>query len=110
MKNFLIALMSAVCIGMIYVVVSTSLASNLFKEWDNLAQIPWLVATLWDFYANTLVLLLWVYYKEKSFAMKGLWTVLFVCLGSIAVSAYVVIQLLKLKSGDGFEKVLLRNA
>jgi hypothetical protein len=38
-----------------------------------------------------------------------LWTVLFITLGSIAVTGYVLIQLLKLKTGEGLEKVLLKN-
>lgn len=102
-------LFSIVCAWIIYVVIDTSLQSNLFKEWDYLAGIPWMRATLWDFYANILVLLVWVYYKEKHIAVKGLWTILFVCLGSIAVTGYVILQLMKLKKGDGLDKVLLRN-
>jgi hypothetical protein len=92
-----------------YVVVDTSLQSNLFQEWNYLMGIPWMQATLWDFYANIFILLLWVYYKESNIALKGLWTVLFITLGSIAVSGYVLIQLLKLKTGEGLEKVLLKN-
>jgi hypothetical protein len=109
MKNILIGIVSAVFVWVTYVVVDTSLQSNLFKEWDYLMGIPWMQATLWDFYANIFVLLLWVYYKESNIALKGLWTVLFITLGSIAVTGYVLIQLLKLKTGEGLEKVLLKN-
>lgn len=109
MKNALIALFSAVFIGVTYTVVDTSLQSNLFKEWDYLMSIPWMQATLWDFYANILILLVWVYYKETNIALKGLWTVLFITLGSIAVAGYVLVQLFKLQPGDGLEKVLLRT-
>jgi hypothetical protein len=110
MKNILISLLTVVCAWVIYIVISTSFESNLFKEWDFLASIPWMRATLWDFYALILVLLLWVYYKESNIVVKGLWTVLFVCLGSIAVTGYVLIQLFKLKPGAGLEKVFQRNA
>ena len=109
MKNSLIALFTITCVWIIYVVIDTSLKSNLFTEWDYLASIPWMRATLWDFYANILVLLTWVYYKERSIMAKVVWTVLFVCLGSIAVTAYVVIQLLKMKSSDSIESVLVRK-
>lgn len=109
MKNILITILGATFFWVVYVVISTSLESNLFKEWDFLASIPWMRATLWDFYALILVLLLWVYYRESSIVLKGVWTVLFVGLGSIAVTAYVLLQLFRLKKGEGLEKVLLRN-
>jgi len=110
MKNFLILIFTAVFIWVTYVVIDTSFQSNLFKEWNYLKTIPWMQATLWDFYANIFVLLIWVYYKESSIAVKGLWTVLFITLGSIAVTGYVLIQLFKLKPGEGLEKVFQKNA
>lgn len=110
MKNLLIVLFSALFIWVTYTVVETSYESNLFKEWDYLMSIPWMQATLWDFYANVFVLLVWVYYKESNIALKGLWTVLFITLGSIAVTGYVLLQLFQLKPGDGLEKILLKKS
>lgn len=109
MKKTLILSISIVFVWVIYIVVDTSLQSNLFKEWNYLMSIPWMKATLWDFYANIFVLLLWVYYKESAIAAKGIWTLLFITLGSIAVTGYVILQLLKLKDGEGIEIVLLKN-
>ena len=109
MKKGLIFIVSVVFVWVVFVVVETSLQSNLFEEWGYLMSIPWMKATLWDFYANIFVLLLWVYYKESHIATKVLWTVLFITLGSIAVTGYVLLQLMKLKTGDGLEKVLLKN-
>lgn len=109
MKNLMILIFSAVCIWVTYIVIDTSFQSNLFTEWNYLKSIPWMKATLWDFYANILVLLVWVYYKESNIALKAVWTVLFITLGSIAVTGYVLIQLFQLKPGDGLEKVLLRS-
>ena len=109
MKNSLTFVISVVFAWVVYVVVDTSLESNLIEQWGYLMSIPWMKATLWDFYANIFVLLLWVYYKESNVAMKVLWTVLFISLGSIAVTGYVILQLMKLKAGDGFEKILLKN-
>jgi hypothetical protein len=108
MITFLKVLFGALCAYMVYVVISTSIESNLFQEWSYLGSIPWMTATLKDFYANTVVLFSWVAYKEGSSAQKLLWLVLFVCLGSIAVTFYVLLQLFKLKPGQGVESVLLR--
>ena len=110
MITFLRVLFSAVFIWMVYVVVSTSLESNLFEEWSNLAQIPWLTATLWDFYANTLIIGLWAIYKERSAVSRGLWVFLFVILGSIATSAYILVHLFKLSRTDSIEKLLLQKS
>lgn len=99
-------LVAAVGAWMVYIVTSISLHSNLFKEWNALGAIPWMRATLWDFYANVLVIYLWVCYKERSLASRIIWLILLCGLGSIATCAYVLIQLFKLKSGEGFKELL----
>ena len=100
---------SLVLVWMVYIVVSTSLASSLFEQWDFLGAIPWMRATLWDFYANILIIALWMYYKEKSILFKILWTILFVCLGSLATCAYVLIKLFKLKPGQTVKELLVER-
>lgn len=91
---------------MVYVVVSTSLQSNLIKEWDHLAGIPWMRATLWDFYANALVLYLWICYKERSLGQRIVWLILTFLLGSIATAGYWLIQLFRLKPGEGLKELV----
>jgi hypothetical protein len=95
---------SLLFVWMCYTVISTSVSSNLFKEWGALGSIPWMRATLWDFYANVTVIFLWLCYKEKSIAIKIIWLILLVALGSIASCAYVLIQLFKLKPGEGLKE------
>jgi hypothetical protein len=95
-----------VWLWMVYIVVSTSLESSLFEQWDFLGGIPWMRATLWDFYANILIIYLFVLYREKSLAIKFLWLILFFSLGSIGSIGYVLIQLFGLKNNDGVEKIL----
>ena len=85
---------------MVYVVISTSLESSLIKEWDYLGAIPWMRATLWDFYANILIIYLFVLWKENSWPVKIIWALLFFCLGSIATLAYLFLQLNSLKEGE----------
>lgn len=97
---------SALFIWVTYIVISTSLESSLFEEWDFLASIPWMRATLWDFYANIFIITLWMFYKEKNAFLKIVWLILFVCLGSIATCAYVLIKLFKLKPGEGVEQLI----
>jgi hypothetical protein len=106
MVTFLKFFLSLVWLFMIYMVVSTSLESSLFKEWDYLAAIPWMRATLWDFYANILVIFIWVVYREKAWPIKIVWAVLFFFLGSIGSIGYLLIQLFGLKQGESIQKIL----
>ncbi|MCR8559193.1 DUF1475 domain-containing protein [Mucilaginibacter sp. BJC16-A38] len=96
---------SILFVWMCYQVINTSINSNLFKEWDFLGSIPWMRATLWDFYANVTVIFLWVCHKEKYLALKIVWLVLLVALGSIASCAYVLIQLFRLKPNEGLKEL-----
>lgn len=100
---------STLLIWVTYIVISTSLESSLFKEWDFLGSIPWMRATLWDFYANIFIITLWMFYKEKLALIKIVWLILFVCLGSIATCAYVLIKLFKLKPNEGVKELVAAN-
>jgi predicted permease len=95
---------SLLLVWMCYTVINTSLQSNLFKEWDSLGSIPWMRATLWDFYANVAVIFVWVCYKEKSYLLKIIWLILLVALGSIASCVFVLVQLFRLKPGEGLKE------
>ncbi|OOQ60559.1 DUF1475 family protein [Mucilaginibacter pedocola] len=95
---------SIIFLWVCYTVITTSLQSNLFEQWDYLGSIPWMRATLWDFYANVSVIYLWVCYKEKGIALKIVWLILLVLLGSIASTAFVLIQLFRLKPNEGLKE------
>ncbi|MGY4386403.1 hypothetical protein ACVWYN_003458 [Pedobacter sp. UYP24] len=104
--TFLKVVFSVILVWVTYQVVTTSMESNLFKDWDFLGSIPWMRATLWDFYANLFVIYLWVIYKESNIAIKILWLVLLFCLGSIGTCVYMLIQLFKLKPGEGVKELI----
>ncbi len=103
-------LFAAISIAMIYVSVVTSLESNLFEVFDELVQIPWMRATLYDFYFNIIIISAWVMYKEKNSAIGALWVVSFVLLGSISTAFYVWLQLGALKQGESAAAILTRRA
>jgi hypothetical protein len=109
MITFLKILFGALFVYMIYVVVTTQSQSPLFAEWDHLMQIPWMTATIKDFYTNVIAIFCWIAYKERNIAVKLLWLVLLVCLGSIATTLYILIQLFKLKRGDSIDRLFLRT-
>jgi hypothetical protein len=109
MITFLKILFSGLFIFMNIIVIDTSLKSNLFEEWDFLAAIPWMTATLWDFYTNVLVLLCWVFYKETNWIWKITWLILFCTLGSIATCLYVLIALFRSKKGETVRDLLVKQ-
>lgn len=109
MIAFLKILFSAVLLFMCYEVIITSLESNLFEQWDFLGNIPWMRATLFDFYANVLVIFLWVCYKEDSYLSKIIWLILLVCLGSIASCIYILIQLFKLNKDANLRELFIKS-
>ena len=107
MKNFLIVIFSILFLVIVYTVITTSYESNLFKDWDFLASIPWMKATLVDFYINTVVIFVWLAFRERSWTVRIIWLILFVFLGSMATTMYVLIQLFKLKKDEPVRNAFL---
>jgi hypothetical protein len=64
------------------------------------AHSPWSVATLFDAYFGFTAFFVWVCCKERSLGARVLWFVLIMSLGNIAMSAYMLRQLFKLKPGE----------
>lgn len=71
---------------------------------------PWFIATTFDAYFGFLWFWAWVAYKETSNLARGLWLVLILSLGNMAMAAYMFLQLRKLPAGAGAEALLLRRA
>lgn len=105
MITFLKILFSALLVWMCYVVITTSMQSSLFREWNFLGSIPWMRATLWDFYTNVFVIFVWICYKEKTILSKGTWLLLLVTLGSIASCIYMLVQLFRLSPEEGLKEL-----
>ena len=92
---------------MLYTTIETSLASNLLEEWPALLSLPWMRATLVDFYINIAFIFLWVVYRERSLAAKVGWLIALVLLGSMATAAYVFLQTRSLRQGDDISMMFL---
>ncbi len=103
-------ILSVVWVWMVYIVISTSLQSSLFEQWNFLGSIPWMRATLWDFYANVFLIYLFVLWREKRLFPKIVWAILFFCLGSIATIAYLIIVLAKMKPGESLSEIFKPGA
>ena len=100
MKYLLISIFIVLFVYMVYTTISTSITSNLFAEWNFLASIPWMKATLIDFYINTAVIFTWIAFRENKWPIRILYLILLVSLGSMASTLYVLIQLFKLDNNE----------
>jgi|CXWL01.1.fsa_nt_gi membrane-bound acyltransferase YfiQ involved in biofilm formation len=108
-KNALIIIFGSMASFMVYLVVVTSMKSDMFNLPAVVVNEPWFQTTLVDFYFLVTILSIWVIYKERKILNAIIWIVAFICLGSIGAAFYVFVQLRGLKEGEGFEKVLLRK-
>lgn len=108
MKILLKLLFSVIFLAMTAVTIHASLQVSLWSAWDSFAANPWAVATLYDAYFGFLTFYAWVAYKERTWLSRLSWLVLIMCLGNIAMSVYVLIQLFRLKPDQPAEAVLLR--
>ena len=66
----------------------------------------WTIATLMDAYFGFLTFYLWVVYKEPKPWARVVWFVLIMGLGNIAMSLFVLIQLMRLGPNEPAETLL----
>ncbi|WLT33574.1 DUF1475 family protein [Geothrix sp. PMB-07] len=95
--------------AMVAVTTWASLEANVLVGFQRLLADRWGVATLFDAYFGFLWFWLWILYKEGHLGRSLLWLLLLFALGNLAMAAYVMVQLARLKRGDGVEALLLRK-
>jgi hypothetical protein len=110
MKTVLKALFAAIFVSITAVTIRAGLTISLWDAWDSFAANPWAVATLYDAYFGFLTFWVWVAFKERSMWVRLVWFVVIACLGNIAMSLYVLIQLFRLKPEEPASAVLVRRA
>ena len=101
-------LFGAILVVLLYVTVTAALDRGVLDAGTGLWPEPWFRATLADAYCGFLAFYAWVFYRERSWGLRGLWFVAIMALGNIAVSVYVMIRLFRLPAGAGPEQLLLR--
>lgn len=106
---FLRVLLIGILGFMIYITITTSLESNLFEEWNYLTSIPLMNATLADFFFNVVILLIVVWYRERTILAKILWTLFFVSMGSMASCIYFLVTLFKMNKDESLSKLFQKK-
>ncbi len=106
---FLRIAFSVVLVSMLSV---TTWAGNSVPLWETPRAMwlhPWVIATLFDTYFGFLTFYCWLAYKETSGIARAAWLIAILCLGNIAMAAYMLIKLCKLPADAPMERLLLRE-
>jgi hypothetical protein len=72
-------------------------------DWDGLTlgmDRWWTLATFIDAYYGFITFYVWVWFKERTVLARAGWFVGVMTLGNMAMAAYVLLQLAKLKKGE----------
>ena len=99
---------AAVVLALLAVTAYATLNGSLLESGRLLALDPWGRATLADCYFGFLTIYLWMAYKLPGWGSRAPWFVLVMTLGNIAISAFLLWQLLRLPAGARVEDLLLR--
>ncbi len=81
-------------------------------EWQGLVRPPdnaWTIATLIDAYYGFVTFYVWVFYKEPRALARLGWFVAIMLLGNMAMAAYVLRELARLRADEPAEAILLRR-
>ena len=109
MKTVLKILFGGIFLWMVIMTIRTSMQVSLWSSLHSFAGNPWAVATLWDAYFGFITFWVWVAFKESTMVARIVWLILILALGNIAMSAYMLIQLFRLKPDEGMQALLLRR-
>jgi hypothetical protein len=109
MKQFITIICLAVLTLMLYVTISASLHQGIVSALYQLWPDPWFRATLADAYCGFLFFWLWVAWREPSLSASIVWFLLIMALGNIAMALYVLLQLRRLRPGDGIGSLFERR-
>lgn len=67
----------------------------------------WTIATLMDAYFGFVTFYVWVLYKEARWLPRIVWFIAIMLLGNMAMSAYVLLQLLRLREDQSASSILM---
>ena len=109
MKKSLFVLFTVILLSMMAMTFWASMNRSVFQAGRGLWPDPWFLTTLLDAYLGFLIFYVWVAYKERTTLSRILWFLLIMALGNMAAAFYVLLQLRKLRPGEGWEKLLLRE-
>jgi hypothetical protein len=107
-KTALKILFSCIFLGLVSYNLWASTQQSLL-QWSGLTAKPdryWTIAAFIDAYCGFLTFYVWVLYKEARWIKRIGWFLAIMLLGNIAMSAYVLLQLMRLAPNEGANGIL----
>jgi hypothetical protein len=98
--------------GIFLILLGTTLWASTHQavtQWGGLTTDPnryWTIATLADAYFGFLTFYAWVFYKEARWLKRMVWFIAIMLLGNMAMSAYVLLQLMRLTPDQDANAIL----
>lgn len=108
-RTLLMTLFAAILLSLLGYTLWAS-AQQPVWQWQGPTSGPdrwWTIATLLDAYYGFITFFVWVCFKERGPVARVLWFVAIMALGNMAMSAYVLLQLHRLKPGEPVSSILL---
>ncbi len=99
MKGILTLFFLGILGAMLGVTIWASLDRSVLDAGKEIWADPWGRATLFDAYFGFLVVYVWIFYRESSVLARGIWFVLLMTLGNIAIAVYFLLALRSLPPG-----------
>jgi hypothetical protein len=109
MKRFVLLSATVILVVMLGATGWASLRQPIWQVGDEYWGNPWAVATLADAYCGFLIFYFWVAYRERGALARAVWFALIMMLGNIATAAYLLLQVVALRPGEGPEALLLKK-
>lgn len=108
----IVALRAAFTLALVLITTAVIWASTVTPLWAIPPAVTgdaWFQTTMVDIYISFLTFFCWVAYKERGWGARVGWLIGIVCLGSIAVTAFVLRELWRVPATARIEDVLLRR-
>ena len=107
MRTFLLMFFGAVLLAMLAVTTWASFDRSVIDAAGEIWADPWGRATLFDAYFGFLTIYLWIAWREPDWGRRGLWFVLLMGLGNIAIAVYMLRAAWRLGPDDSPQRLLL---
>ena len=107
-RNALKLLFSSIFLSLL-ICTAWAAARQSVLQWGGLTSGPdryWTLATLLDAYFGFLTFYVWVFFKESRWLPRTGWFIAIMLLGNMAMSAYVLLQLARLRPDQDASSIL----
>ena len=102
-------LFALIFVAMLSLTITATIDRDIFEAVGEIWPNWWFKVTLADAYFGFLTCFVWVAYKELRLWRKLVWFAAIMLLGNLAISAYILLELYRLRAEDTIVTLLTRR-